>query len=304
MKIVEHLALMILGTIIQIILIVPIFLFIWRFIIRKILHPNPIQKYKQKDSYAIVTGASEGIGKAYAERLAKEGFNLILIARRKQLLEEIKQKLTKEYQIDVILLNYDMCNMTEEQWNEIDKLMKEKNISVLINNVSYACSDMYHKFSVSDIDRMVKLNIEITLDITHRFINHVSNDKKYFILFMSSCSSVNISPFNAVYSATKAFIKQFGKSISYEYQNIDCTTIVPWHISTEMIGNIPTNIGVCTPKQLVDSAFIHVGLTNEIDPYIPHYLQDWFYDRIPDNIKGSLASNEFKSSEDTKYKNE
>ena len=128
--------------------------------------------------------------------------------------------------------------------------------------------------------------------------------QKNLIVFMSSMTANAGSPGVSVYGATKAFVKQFGKSISYEYNHIDCTTIVPWHISTEMIGNMKPNIGVCTPKQLVDSAFIHVGLTNEIDPYIPHYLQDWSYDRIPDDIKGFLAANEYKLFEDTKYKKE
>ena len=302
MKLIEHYALMTVGIVIQIVLIIPIFLFIWRFIIRKILHPNPIRKYHKKDAYALVTGASEGIGKAYAERLAKEGFNLILIARRKQLLEEIKHELELTYKINVIIYDFDLNTMSEEQWKIIENEMIQKNVTVLINNVSYARNALFDKFAIEDVNRMVKLNVEVTLDITHRFIHHTKETEKYFILFMSSCSCVNISPYNAVYSATKAFIKQFGKSISYEYKNIDCTTIVPWHISTEMIGNIPTNIGVCTPKQLVDSAFVHVGLTNEIDPYIPHYLQDWAYDRIPDGIKAYFASMEYLSFEHSKIK--
>ena len=100
MKVIEHLALIIVGILLQILLIIPVILFVWRFIIRKILHPNPIQKYKHKDAYAIVTGASEGVGKSYAKRLAKEGFNLILIARRKELLEELKKN--KIYDFPVI----------------------------------------------------------------------------------------------------------------------------------------------------------------------------------------------------------
>ena len=152
------------------------------------------------------------------------------------------------------------------------------------------------------INDIVKLNVQVMLNVTHRFINHSIKNTNNLIVFMSSCTSIGPRYGLSMYSSTKAFIKQFGKSVAREYKHIDCTTFVPWHISTEMIGNLPTNIGVCTPEEFVDSAFVHVGLTPAIDPYIPHYLQDWSYDRVPDVVKAHFAKIEYMSFEEGKEK--
>ena len=302
MQAASHYYLVITGIILQIILIIPIFLFIWRFIIRKYLHPNPINKYKRTNAYAIVTGASEGVGKAYAERLAKEGFNLILIARRKELLEKIKNHLESEYKIDVIILNYDLCKMTEEQWNEIDNLMKEKEVTALFNNAGVLYRGYYDQIDVENVSNSVKLNIEASLKMTHLFIPHTKEDKKYLIVFMSSMTGESVSSGVSVYGATKAFIKQFGKSISYEYKHIDCTVITPWYIATEMVNQTTPSFGVVSPSKLVECIFQHVGLTNCIDPYFIHYFEDWGYKTMSDRLKGKSSLVEWLGVEGAKRK--
>ena len=298
----SHYYLVFTGILLHFIFIIPIFLFIWRFVIRRLLHPNPIKKYKRDNAYAIVTGASEGVGKAYAERLAKEGFNLILIARRKQLLEEIKDRLTKEYQIDVIVLSYDLCNMTEEQWNEIDTLMKEKNVTALFNNAGMLMRGYYDQMEVSTISNSVRLNVEASLKLTHLFIPNTQSDKKYLIVFMSSMTGENVSSGVSVYGATKAFIKQFGKSISYEYPHIDCTVFTPWYIATEMVNQTTPSFGVVSPKDLVDAIFHQIGLTNCIDPHIIHYLEDWGYKTMSTRLKGKSSLVEWLGIDGAKRK--
>ena len=290
-----HKKLIIIGIILQIITIIPALLFIWRFIIRKIINPNPIRKYKQKESYALITGASEGVGKAYAKRLAKEGFNLILIARRKQLLQEIKEELESQYKIDVIILNYDMLNMTDEQWNEIEQLLSEKNVTALFNNVAMSTKGKYHEIEITKIKNVVSLNIDVMLKTTHLFINHTKSTQKNLIVFVSSVTAGQDSPCLSMYASTKSFIKQFGRSISYEYKHIDCTVFVPWHISTEMIGNMKPVLGVATADEFAESCFVHVGLTNCIDPFIPHYLQDWGYSIVRNEKKNKSSLEEYET---------
>ncbi|EDR24648.1 estradiol 17-beta-dehydrogenase, putative [Entamoeba dispar SAW760] len=299
----QQIALLAIGILINIILILPLVLFIWRFVIRRIIHPNPIQKYHAKNSFALITGASEGVGRSFAERLGKEGFNLILIARRTELLNEIKKELESKYKIKVITLTINLYQINEVQWKLIDNLLEENNVTVLINNVSRSIKGMFTDIPLEETNNMIKLNIEITSQITHLFIHHSIKNAKNLIIFMSSCTSKTPAPYSAIYASTKEFIFQLSRSISYEYSNIDCTVFRPWHISTEMIGKMQPSLSVCTPDQFVDSALTHVGLTRVIDPYWFHYFEDWSYDCLPDDIKSFLIVNEFKKFKELRKEN-
>ena len=173
MKLYVVVALALYGFLINVILVVPLILLIWRFIIRPALHPHPIRKYYKKGCYAIVTGASEGVGRAYAKYLAKEGFNLIVIARRKELLDSLKEELENEYHINVIIINKDM--RSEETYTEVENTIQDKNVTVLVNNAGISIHYSFDKFSVTDIDKMVSLNIEGTNKMTHIFLKHITN---------------------------------------------------------------------------------------------------------------------------------
>ena len=135
--------------------------------------------------------------------------------------------MTEKYHIDVIILNYDMCNMKQEQWDEIDQLLTEKNVTALFNNVGTSTKGYFHEIPTRRISNVITLNIEIMLKITHMFINHTKTNQKNLIIFISSMTASHNSPLLSMYSSSKAFIKQFGRSVSYEYQHIDCTVFDP-----------------------------------------------------------------------------
>ena len=120
---------------------------------------------------------------------------------------------------------------------------------------------------------------------------------------MSSCTGNMVSPYNAVYSASKSYIRQFSRSIQYEYKNIDTTAFRPWHIATEMIGKPKSNLFMVEPEIFVESAMKHVGLTNEIDPYIIHYLNDWAEWATPNFISIYIKKKEYDEFESRKENN-
>ena len=170
MSTIQFIALSIFGLIVNIVLIIPFILLIWRFVIRPMIYPNPIRKYKYKDCYAIVTGASEGVGRSYAKYLAKEGFNLIIIARRKELLNSLKEEIENEYHIKVIIIDVDLCD--DNNFKRIEEEMKDKNITVLVNNAGKSIHDYFEKFEISEINKVIKLNISATNMMTRLFIEN------------------------------------------------------------------------------------------------------------------------------------
>ena len=120
---------------------------------------------------------------------------------------------------------------------------------------------------------------------------------------MSSCTATMASPYNSVYSSTKAYIRQLSKSINFEYSNVDTTVFEPWHIATEMIGKPSSNFCTATPDQLVENAMKHAGLTLEIDPFFIHYLEDWGSWAVPSLITTHMKKIEYDTFEKRKIMN-
>ncbi|EAL44582.1 estradiol 17-beta-dehydrogenase, putative [Entamoeba histolytica HM-1:IMSS-B] len=275
----------IVGGIFCVVTIIPGLILLWKLFVKPKLFKSSPQKYRGKNTYAIITGAAGGIGKAFAEKFAKEGFNLIVIARREEILKQMKQEFEEKYQINVKVIANDLISIDENnQWNKIENELKGIDIGVLVNNVGM-CQYLPGKFGdvdIKDINNMVSLNIRVLTMLTHIIIPMMLERKEHgLIINMSSATSSVPFPMFQVYAASKAFIKQFNDSLYAEYKGkIDCISYCPWYIKTEMTKIRESSIYVLEPEEFVEYCFLFFGQQNHIDPYWFHYLMDigaWLY---------------------------
>lgn len=187
---------------------------------------------------ALVTGASTGIGRQYAEQLAALGFNLIVVSRTESLLEELAAELRAKYDVEVIVHVKDLAttNAAEElyAWTEQENLK----VDVLINNAGM--------FSFCDIANTPAERIKraITLhDITNTLLCQLYGNKMAehgggYILNMSSFSIWMPFPGLALYSASKAYLKSFSVAYAKEMRakNVYVTAVCPGGIATDLYG--------------------------------------------------------------------
>lgn len=187
---------------------------------------------------ALVTGASTGIGRQYAEQLASLGYNLIIVARTESLLEELAAELREKYGIEVIILAKDLAtlNAAEElfAWSEQQGLK----VDVLINNAGM--------FSFCDIADTPAERIKqaITLhDVTNTLLcqlygNDMAQRGGGYILNMSSFSIWMPFPGLALYSASKAYLKSFSVAYAKEMRDkkVYVTAVCPGGIATDLYG--------------------------------------------------------------------
>ena len=109
---------------------------------------------------ALITGATSGIGKATAERLAKDGFDIIITGRRKEKLQELESLLQKEYKAEVLSLEFDVRNYTEVEKHLGNLSERWKNVDVLVNNAGLAVGlNSIQEGVVDDWERMIDTNI-------------------------------------------------------------------------------------------------------------------------------------------------
>jgi uncharacterized protein len=201
---------------------------------------------------ALITGASGGIGKAFAEELARRKNNLILVARSRDKLNLLATDLQTKYQIriDVIVKDLTQLNATGEVFTEVQNL--GLTVDLLINNAGFGD---YTDFAESDRERqiqMLQLNIVALVDLTHRFLQPMRQKRSGSIINVSSITAFQPMPYLAVYAASKAFILNFSEALWAETRKygVKILCICPGPTETGFFeeAKFPTSTGTRSMK--------------------------------------------------------
>ena len=169
-----------------------------------------------KDKWALITGASAGIGREFAAQLASGGANLVLTARRQERLEELARKLISGHRVRVECIAADLEQPDSPR--EIFAFTESKGITVelLINNAGFGA---YGEFSKSDLSRqlsMVTVNCSAVVHLTHLYLPGMVERRRGDILILASTASFQPVPYIGVYAATKAFDLFFAQALAEE----------------------------------------------------------------------------------------
>ena len=185
---------------------------------------------------ALVTGATAGIGKATAEILAENGYNLIITGRRKELLEQLKNELGIKYKSDVLALNFDIRDRKQTE-DVIDNLPKKwLSIDILINNAGLAAGlAPIQEGSVDDWEQMIDTNIKGVLFITRKIVPAMVKKCSGHIVNISSIAAKELYEKGSVYCATKHAVDALTKGMRIDLvkHGIKVTSISPGAVETE-----------------------------------------------------------------------
>ena len=185
---------------------------------------------------ALITGATSGIGKATAERLAKDGFDIIITGRRKEKLQELESLLQKEYKAEVLSLEFDVRNYTEvekhlgnlsERWTNVDVLVNTAGLAVGLNAIQEGVVD--------DWERMIDTNIKGLLYVTRIISPVMVSRKSGHIINIGSIASREVYANGGVYCATKHAVKALSEGMRLDMVNygIKVTLVCPGAAETE-----------------------------------------------------------------------
>ncbi|MBU1096069.1 MAG: SDR family oxidoreductase [Bacteroidetes bacterium] len=211
--------------------------------------------------WALITGASSGIGKSYAYYLAEKGLNLVLVARRIELLNEIKNDLTKKNNVDVRVIIADLSSRSGIEKVIID--CADFEVGILINNAGFGKTGIFTNNSAELIEDMINVNCLAPTLLTNHFVKKMILNRKGAIIFLGSVVANLPVPYMSLYSATKSFNLALGKTLWYEFRkyNIDVITVNPGSTSTEFdgLGIKNNNKFVRKPDQVVKTTFLALG---------------------------------------------
>ena len=175
---------------------------------------RPIERWRGK--WALVTGASAGIGRAFATELAAGGTNVVLVARRRGRLEELAAQLVTQGGVRAEIVAADLAN--PEAPDRIMNFARAKGIEIelLINNAGFGAYGEFSKVELSRQLEMVNVNISSVMRMTHVFAQPMMERRRGDFLIVSSTAAFQPVPYMAVYAATKAFDLHFAEAIAEE----------------------------------------------------------------------------------------
>jgi short-subunit dehydrogenase len=185
---------------------------------------------------ALVTGASSGIGEAFAEALAARGFDLVLVARRKDRLDTLGTRLTEQHGIVVQCLGIDLA-----QGDSADRILKVTeafDIGLVVSNAGFSMKGDHAANDPASLTAMLMVNCHIPLHLTRGFIPRLRQRGRGGIILTSSIEALIGCPYSAAYSATKALVKALGEGLWAELQpdGINVLTLCPGATKTEALA--------------------------------------------------------------------
>ena len=186
-------------------------------------------------SYALITGASKGIGKEIAVELAKRGHNLLLIARSEELLKTQAQTISTTFKIDVDYLAIDLSSVGATNKIYDYCISKNHSINILVNNAGYGLSGPLEKYPVTDNINMMEVNMMALVQLTQLFLPILRQQPKSYILNIASSAAYQAVPFMSLYAATKAFVLNFSRGLRQELRGsaVSVTCICPGATATD-----------------------------------------------------------------------
>lgn len=252
----------------------------------------------QNQGTALVTGASSGIGAIYADRLARRGYDLILVARNRDRLDTLAQRLTRVTGRTIEVIAADLNNGADVARVE-ETLRTDASITMLVNNAGVGATAPLLNSDVSKMEEMIMLNVTALTRLTYAVVPGFVARGRGTIVNVSSVVAMAPEILNGVYGGTKAFVLAFSQSLRHELtdKGIRIHVVVPGMTATDFWGtagtpleHLPQNL-VMSGEDLVDAALS--GLDQAEFVTIPplQNIADWdAYEGARQNMNGKLST--------------
>jgi short-subunit dehydrogenase len=231
---------------------------------------------------ALITGASSGLGSIYAERLAKRGYDLIIVARNRDRLESLAKKIKDETHRSVEVIVADL--LRRDNLSRVEDVLKSNpNISLLVNNAGVGAATPLIHSDVDKMEEMIKLNAIALMRLTYAAVPAFAARNAGIIINIASVVAYWPEILNGVYAGSKAFVTAFSQSLQTELAetNIKIQVVVPGATATEFwdaagyaVTNLPAE-AVMKAEDTVDAALAGLDLGEFLTiPSLP-LMEDW-----------------------------
>ncbi|KAK6318554.1 very-long-chain 3-oxoacyl-CoA reductase-A [Coregonus clupeaformis] len=229
--------------------------------------------------WAVVTGATDGIGKVYAEELARKGFAMMLISRSQDKLDDVARQLEDQYKVETRTIAVDFG--LSDIYPKIEAGLAGLDIGVLVNNVGISYPYPEYFLHIPDLDNfitnMINVNMTSVCQMTRLVLPRMVQRSKGVVLNISSASGMYPVPLLTVYSSSKAFVDFFSRGLQEEYKakGIIVQSVLPFFVATKMTRIRKPTLDKPTPERYVAAELTTIGLQDQTNGYFPHAVMGW-----------------------------
>ncbi|KAI9594078.1 hypothetical protein BDF19DRAFT_479766 [Syncephalis fuscata] len=233
----------------------------------------------KRGAWAVITGCTDGIGKAYAQQLAAAGFNIVLVSRTLSKLEDLKQEIEAKYKVETKIVTIDFAQADPSDYEQLKVAVSDIQVGVLINNVDE---------DETVIENIVEVNIMAQLRVTKIIVPQMVERKNGLILNVGSMSAVSPTPLLSVYSGTKSFLRIWSQTLGEELagQGILVECINAYFVVSSMSKIRRSSYMIPSADKYVRESLKRIGLHGgsavpfNNSPYLPHAVIDWAVERV------------------------
>jgi len=264
----------------------------WILMVLKNLYAHLLRGRKTLTKYgewAVVTGASDGIGKCYALELAKSKMKVVLIARSTDKLEAVAKEIA-EAGGETKIISADLTQA--DALTKIEEGIAGLDVGILVNNagLSYEYPDWLANVPADRLESLLTLNIIALTKMCHMVLPGMAERKRGSIVNISSVSGTAPMGLLTAYSASKAYVDFFSEGLNQEYapQGIDVQSVIPFFVATAMAKQRPS-FTVPTPKAYVKAAVNSMGFAVRTEAFWVHRVMAYVISLLPrDFLLGKL----------------
>ncbi len=201
--------------------------------------------------WALIAGASEGLGEAFAREIAKNGINIILVARRKKLLKKLCSEISHDYQVETKGIQLDLASA--DILDKIKVETKKHEIGLVVYNAASSPIGLFYHFNLEQQYKVIDINVKGPMVFTYHFGQLMKDRGKGGIILLSSLAGLQGDPYHAHYSATRGYTMNLAEALWYEMRKygvhvMTCAagaTKTPNYISSK-----PKRAGLINPRPM------------------------------------------------------
>lgn len=242
----------------------------------------PALKYnvnlKEMGRWAVVTGATDGLGKAFAFACAKRGMDVVLISRTLKKLESVAAEIELKYKVNTKIIQADFTDDSLAAYHKLGLKLCTLEIGVLINNIGVSYNHPDYFLDLPDNDKVyaniIKCNISCVTYMSRILLPKMVERNRGVVINVSSTAAQIPSPLLTVYAASKAYVEKFSRDLAFEYSKrgviIQC--LIPGYVATKMSRIKHSSWMAPNPDRYVESALNSTGIEGVTTGYFPHSI--------------------------------
>ncbi|RCV34212.1 hypothetical protein SETIT_7G142900v2 [Setaria italica] len=248
-------------------------------------------------AWAVVTGATDGIGRALAFRLAATGLGLVLVGRSPEKLAAVSAEIKKRHPGAQVVRTFVLDFAAEDlavKVGALGELVRGLDVGVLVNNAGacYPYARYFHEVDEALMWNLIRLNVEAVTRVTHAVLPGMVERGRGAVVNIGSGASAILpsDPLYTVYAATKAYIDQFSRCLYVEYRSkgIDVQCQVPLLVATKMASIRNASFFAPSPETYAAAAVRCIGYEPRCTPYWPHALLWLLISLVPEPVADRL----------------